>query len=81
MLAATGCSKTQPTPAECPHAATGFNDSGFRCICEENQVGSPRFFECCDPDIGNPCPVCCYNPREADGGRSYRSDQTPVCYC
>ncbi|MBL8958196.1 MAG: hypothetical protein JNK82_45910 [Myxococcaceae bacterium] len=34
----------------------------------------------CDPDIGNPCPLSCWNPKEPDGGRQYMNGQ-PVCLC
>jgi hypothetical protein len=34
----------------------------------------------CDPDVGNPCALGCYNPPEADGGRQYMGGN-PVCFC
>ena len=60
------------------------NDAGMKCVCEPVILGDggQDSFECCDPDIGNPCPVCCLNPREADGGRQYQGDSgIPVCFC
>ena len=56
----------------------------MRCSCEAQPLddGGEGYFECCDEDIGNPCPVCCFNPREDDGGRQYDPDGgPPVCYC
>jgi hypothetical protein len=68
--------------AECPNVP--MNDAGMRCECEIRPVfdGGIEHYECCDPDIGNPCPVCCLNPRTGDGGREYYPDSgTAVCYC
>jgi hypothetical protein len=71
------------TDGGCPHPDTG--DAGtVRCTCELNVLpdGDAGWLECCDPDIGNPCPICCANPRDADGGRLYYPDSgVPVCYC
>lgn len=68
----------------CPHPDTG--DAGtVRCTCEVAYFpdGGMGWSECCDSDIGNPCPICCLNPRGADGGRVYYPGDsgTPVCYC
>lgn len=73
-----------PDAGPCPHPNSG--DAGtVRCMCEANMdyPGGPiTYDECCDYDVGNPCPICCLNPREADGGRKYDpSTQMPVCYC
>jgi hypothetical protein len=70
----------------CPHSQLGqptIDDAGVRCVCEVDYLedGGHALFECCDPDVGNPCPVCCFNPRESDGGRRYDPFGTPVCYC
>jgi len=67
----------------CPHPPTT-DDAGVRCDCEVTYLpdGDAGWFECCDTDVGNPCPICCYNPRDADGGRMYYADGgPPVCYC
>jgi hypothetical protein len=71
----------------CPHASPGTpmystyeDDAGLRCVCEIN-VGSGNFAECCDPDIGNPCPICCLNLTYPDGGREYYPDGGPQCLC
>jgi hypothetical protein len=71
------------TDGGCPHPDTG-NDMTVRCTCEVEYFpdGGTGFVECCDPDIGNPCPICCFNPRDGDGGRMYYPDSgTAVCYC
>jgi len=64
----------------------GHDDSGVRCFCQSTPdpmaPGGYEFEKCCDQDIGNPCPVCCDNPRTADGGREYQpNDGGPVCFC
>jgi hypothetical protein len=83
----------------CPHSApynpvdgaTSVDDAGVRCQCTPQLTGG--LGECCDPDIGNPCPICCGNPKDADGGREfflpdgglvYSHDADagqPVCLC
>lgn len=70
-------------PNPCKDFDAGHDDSGVRCMCQSEFSDGMWYFEkCCDPDIGNPCPVCCDNPREADGGRQYYPDGgPPVCYC
>jgi hypothetical protein len=60
------------------------NDAGMRCECVTEYPGSgaPYKRQYCDADIGNPCPIGCFNPREADGGRKYEGDAgDPVCFC
>src|SRR5690349_7308815 len=71
----------------CPHASPGNpmygtyeDDAGLRCVCEIS-VGTGNFAECCDPDIGNPCPICCYSLKDTDGGRAYYPDAGPQCLC
>jgi hypothetical protein len=72
----------------CPRSAPGNpmsgatyqDDAGLRCLCEIS-VGTGNFTECCDPDPGNPCSICCQNLREDDGGRQYYADGGPVCLC
>jgi hypothetical protein len=87
-LAFVACSSSSGSDGgdagSCPHPDTG--DAGtVRCVCEANMdmPGGPiTYTECCDQDIGNPCGICCYNPRDADGGRQYYPDSgIPVCYC
>ena len=86
-LAFAACTSTSGTDAgdagNCPHDPTG--DAGtVRCACEMQYQddGGFHWWECCDDDIGNPCPICCGNPRDTDGGRMYYPDSgTPVCYC
>jgi len=76
-------SGTPDSGMPCPHPDTG-NDMTVRCTCEVayEPDGGFGYQECCDEDIGNPCPVCCLNPRGADGGRVYYPDSgTAVCYC
>jgi len=71
------------TDAGCPHPDTG-DSTTVRCTCEVEYFpdGDAGWLECCDQDIGNPCPICCLNPRDADGGRQYYPDSgTPICYC
>src|SRR5438067_290671 len=55
----------------CPHSMIGqpatTDDAGVRCVCEWDYFrmqpdGGPTPIECCDSDVGNPCPVCCGNP-------------------
>ncbi|MFT3835861.1 MAG: hypothetical protein QM723_02555 [Myxococcaceae bacterium] len=84
-LAFAACTSTSGTDSgSCPHPDSG--DAGtVRCTCEA-YMDAPampiKYMECCDSDIGNPCGICCYNPRDADGGRMYEPDSgTPVCYC
>jgi hypothetical protein len=66
--------------------------SGVRCECESFFYADGGPGECCDTDIGNPCPICCFNPMDADGGREYSLPDGgtaygytdagfPVCYC
>ena len=91
MLIVAACGSSRPATDAgsdagtdpCPHSDAGYNDAGMRCVCEVGFSSTgPSRFECCDPDLGNPCPVCCFNPREADGGRSYYPDSgTPLCFC
>jgi hypothetical protein len=83
----------------CPHSspynpvsgATSVDDAGVRCECTPQLTGG--LGECCDMDIGNPCPICCGNPQDpdagreffgADGGLFYSHDADagqPVCLC
>jgi hypothetical protein len=67
-------------------------DGGVRCACESFFYPDAGPGECCDTDVGNPCPICCFNPMDTDGGREYYLDDggvafgytdagTPVCYC
>ena len=72
--------------AGCPEAPCNVpdvNDAGMRCICRDTYVGNDKFEKkpYCDPDIGNPCPIGCFNPKEADGGRQYEDAGVPVCFC
>ncbi len=72
------------------------NDAGMMCTCEVDEVQAPdggiMYDLCCDPDIGNPCPICCGNLKDSDGGREYYLDDggmgpqqdagsQPVCFC
>ena len=68
----------------CADYDAGHDDSGVRCYCNSSPKpgGGYEYEQCCDDDIGNPCPICCLNPRDADGGRQYEpNDAGPVCYC
>lgn len=73
-----GCTAVMPcTPR--------LNACGMNCGCIQEYNPTTMMFEMvayCDPDIGNPCPLSCFNPKEADGGRQYQGDSgTPVCFC
>lgn len=62
---------------------THFNAAGQTCGClTEYNPADGGFVKVpyCDSDIGNPCPLGCFNPKEADGGRQYMGT-TPVCFC
>lgn len=77
----SGCSTGVVEPdAGCMTPAV--NDAGMRCECVTmyDAMGNPSRAPYCDPDIGNPCSLGCFNPREADGGRQY-TDAGPVCFC
>jgi hypothetical protein len=73
----------------CPHTSPGDNpmyasyedDAGVRYVCEPFFYPDGGYGECKDPDIGNPCPICCVNPRETDGGREYYADGGAICFC
>jgi hypothetical protein len=84
----------------CPHSAPGnpmpassIDDAGLRCGCEAGLNIDGGFGECCDEDIDDPCPLCCSNARDADGGRAFYADDggffysydidagRPVCLC
>jgi hypothetical protein len=60
------------------------NEQGMRCTCQVSLMPLPDagtgYQTCCDPDIGNPCPVCCGNPRDADGGRGYFGPDGGIIY-
>jgi len=61
----------------------GLTDAGGRCGCVLGALrpdGGIGYFFYCDSDPGNPCPLCCFNPREPDGGRRYDANG-PVCFC
>ncbi|MBK7858810.1 MAG: hypothetical protein IPJ65_09360 [Archangiaceae bacterium] len=68
-------------PGEQPCMTPAVNDAGMRCGCLDMYDGT-KFSKqpYCDSDIGNPCALGCFNPREADGGRSYDGPD-PVCFC
>jgi hypothetical protein len=63
-----------------PMNATFTEDSGVRCECVPFFQMDGGFGECCDEDIGNPCGICCYNPKDADGGRAYYGDDGGIVY-
>ena len=70
--------------ATMPTDDAGLTDAGGRCGCVFGSVladGGRGYFLYCDADPGNPCPLCCYNARETDGGRRYDADGGPVCFC
>ena len=76
-----------PTDSGCPHPDT-IDARGVRCACRycDNDAGfiCSGLVECCDPDVGNPCPICTNNERSEDGGRTYvfHADGTcePACF-
>jgi hypothetical protein len=72
----SGCSE-KPCMVQSP------NDAGMRCGCIDTYSSNGQFVKMpyCDPDLGNPCDLGCYNPRQADGGREYADADTPVCLC
>ena len=51
----------------------------MRCACLDTS-GKGVETAYCDPDIGNPCAIGCFNAKEADGGRQYMGTE-PVCFC
>jgi hypothetical protein len=56
------------------------DDAGRRCGCVSGPGSS--LMQYCDSDLGNPCMLGCFNPKEPDGGRQYFDDAgTPVCWC
>jgi hypothetical protein len=60
------------------------NACGLKCGCIGDFLpdGGFTMVPYCDPDIGNPCPLGCFNPKEADGGRRTRDDAgNPLCFC
>ena len=70
--------------SEQPCAVKSPNDAGMRCACLDEYdpmrdalVKKPY----CDPDIGNPCTIGCFNSKLADGGREYDTAGNPVCFC
>jgi hypothetical protein len=68
----------------CPPGPDYTNDQGMKCTCELGGIspdGGIMYAWCCDPDIGNPCPACCLNPKYPDGGRQYEDDAGTVPYC
>lgn len=73
------CPKTSPVNPMV--GATYQDDAGFRYICLANFYPDGGPGECQDRDKGNPCPICCVNPREADGGRQVQMDGGPACFC
>ncbi len=75
-LLATAC------PGEQPCSTPDVNDAGMRCACVDTYGSDGKFHKMpyCDPDIGNPCSLGCFNPKLADGGREYM-DGNPVCFC
>lgn len=71
-----GCTATMPCTER-------INACGMNCGCIGQYNSTTMMVEMvpyCDPDIGNPCPLSCFNPREADGGRQYMNGN-PVCFC
>ncbi len=76
-LFVTACS-----PAEKPCETPPVNDAGMRCACVDRLGANDQIQKTlyCDPDIGNPCMIGCFNPKEADGGRQYMGGE-PVCFC
>ncbi|MBK7858809.1 MAG: hypothetical protein IPJ65_09355 [Archangiaceae bacterium] len=58
------------------------NACGMNCGCLSSIAGDGglNMLPYCDPDIGNPCALGCFNPKEADGGRVYNGPQ-PACLC
>lgn len=59
------------------------NACGMKCGCIGQYNPTTMMVEMvpyCDSDIGNPCSLGCFNPKEADGGRQYMGG-TPVCLC
>jgi hypothetical protein len=70
-------------PNPCLTYDAGVVDAGVRCACtaQIDPLGTWDVNECCDPDVGNPCPICCDNPRYPDGGRQYDDAGTAVCHC
>lgn len=78
LVTATAC------PGEQPCSVPAVNDAGMRCACVDTYNSNGQFVKMpyCDPDIGNPCSLGCFNPKLADGGREYADDAgTPVCFC
>jgi hypothetical protein len=78
LLVTAACPGGDP-PCEVPSV----NDAGMRCECRDTYGADGKFHKMpyCDSDIGNPCSIGCYNPREADGGRQYTDAGEPVCFC
>jgi len=61
-------------------------DGGQKCGCLQQYNPSTMMFEpfgYCDPDVGNPCPLGCANPKKPDGGREYQDEDAgiPQCLC
>lgn len=74
---------TTACPGETPCSVQSPNDAGMRCACLDTYNGNGQFVKMpyCDPDIGNPCDIGCFNSKLADGGREYESGGAPICFC
>jgi hypothetical protein len=64
--------------------ARHFNDAGMQCGCVYDLLedgGGLYLRPYCDPDVGNPCPLGCFNPKSSDGGRKEWDAGIPLCLC
>jgi hypothetical protein len=57
------------------------NACGENCGCLHSLMPDAGEIPYCDPDIGNPCPLGCFNAKQADGGREYYDSGMAVCFC
>ena len=74
-----GCTPTLPCTER-------LNACGQKCGCVQEYNPATMMLEqvpYCDPDIGNPCSLGCFNPKLPDGGREYQDYDAgiPQCFC
>jgi hypothetical protein len=72
-----GCTATMPCTER-------INACGMKCGCIGQYNPNTMMIDMvpyCDPDIGNPCALGCFNPKKPDGGREYQDEDAGIYQC